>query len=275
MNKTATNQFEVLSLGFHNSGVVNVEAGSVYMNGGGTNSGAWNIATNTTVTMAGGSVRYVMQPGTAFSGSGHLIVDGSSIFHLETNVDFGTLQVIFRQSGGFAGNFEMANASGGSMTFERTVTFPGSLRIGGRLTTAAANVTLTLNGNLTLENGSFVNNPGQIRVNGIYANNGATIIGNVPVKIGTIAASQLTLVGIKPVTAAAISNGNNAAMQPQVEVRLTWSGQPGTRFVVETSENMVQWTSATAIVAEVLPGQFEARVQIPQQSKAFFRTRMN
>lgn len=274
-NKTATNQFEVLSLGFHNSGVVNVDAGSFYMNSGGTNSGAWNIATNTTVTMAGGSVRYVMQPGTAFSGSGSLIVDGSAIFHLESNVDFGTLQVIFRQTGGFVGNFEMANTPGGSVTFERTVTLPGSLRIGGRLATAAANVTLTVNGNLTLENGSSVDNPGQIRVNGIYLNSGATITGNAPVKIGTIAASQLTLVAIKPVTAAAISNGSNAAIQPQVEVRLTWSGQPGARFVVETSENMVQWTSATAIVTEVQPGQFEARVQIPQQSKAFFRTRVN
>ncbi len=274
-NKTATNQYDIVSIPFHNSGVMNVNEGSFNMNNGGTNSGAWNIATNATVTMAGSSARYVMAPGTTFSGWGNLIVESSSIFHLESNVNLGTLQVIFRQSGGIVGNFELSNEPGGSMTFERTMTVAGSLRVGGRIATLA-DFTLTVNGNLTLENGSQMDNLGQIRVNGVYLNNGATITGNSPVKIGAIAPAQLTLAGVRPLTPAATAgNGHNVSVQPQVEVRLTWTGQPGAKFVVETSDDLVQWTAVSASVTEVLPGQFEALVQIPQQSKSFFRTRLN
>jgi hypothetical protein len=196
---------------------------------------------------------------------------------LETNLDFGALQVIFRGSGGITGNFEMANGVGGLIRFERSMTIPGSLRILGTLGTSGSNIFVTINGDLTLENGSRVDNPGSIQVEGIYLNHGAQITGNAPIQLGGALPAVLTLVGVKPAVAAesgASTNGTSVIIAvPSIEVRLAWTGNPGGRFVVESSSNLVNWNDCAAVISETAPGHFEARVQIANSTRAFFRTR--
>ncbi|HYG23696.1 MAG TPA: carboxypeptidase regulatory-like domain-containing protein [Verrucomicrobiae bacterium] len=273
--KTGTNVFEVRTVFFNNTGTVNIESGSFNMDHGGTNSGSWNVTTNAMLTMTGNSnVRYAMVPGTAFSGRGSVVFSGSGVFQWLAGVNFGTLQVTFSNSGAMQGAVELSNEPGGSITFTRTTTFPGSLRIGGTLTIAAPDVTLTINGNLTLEPGSFLNNPGQVRVLGNYFGDGSNIAGNAPVKIGAMLPSILTLTAVKPGAPAVVPNGFGIVTAPQVEVRLRWTGPAGMQFAVEASTDFTQWNTANAEIVELAPGQFEARVQVPAGSRAFFRTRL-
>ncbi|HEY9508675.1 MAG TPA: hypothetical protein VIV82_02310, partial [Verrucomicrobiae bacterium] len=277
-NKSTTNAFAISSLLFNNSGTLNLAAGAFSLNTGGTNAGMVSIATNSTLTLSGNSMRYVFANGTSFAGAGNLIVDGAAIFALQTNVDFGALQVVFRNSGGITGAFEMASGVGGVIRFERTMTVPGSLRIFGTLATSASNVTLTINGNLALENGSSVENPGSIQVKGIYLNHGAQITGNAPIQLGGGQPAVLTLVGVKPAAAtaasASTSETNAIVAVPQMEVRLAWTGNPGAHFIVECSSNLVNWNDCAAVITETAPGHFEARVQIANPAQAFFRTRL-
>ncbi|HEU5123392.1 MAG TPA: carboxypeptidase regulatory-like domain-containing protein [Verrucomicrobiae bacterium] len=273
--KSGTNALAVSSVVFNNGGTLEVLGGSMVMNSGGTNSGIVSISTNSTLTLNGG--RFVLQPGTGFAGSGNLILEGTAVFALETNVDLGALQMIIRASSSLAGNYELANGPGGLIRFERSLTIPGSLRIGGTLATSASNIALTINGNLTLENGSFVENPGSIQVKGIYLNQGATITGNAPVQLGGAKPAVLTLLGVKPAVASASAGTNGASaivVPPMVEVRLAWTGNPGAQFVVQSSSNLMNWNDCAAEISETAPGRFEARVQIANPAQAFFRTRL-
>lgn len=270
-NKTATNTLEISTLPFHNNGALNLLNGTMTMNFGGTNRGAINIATNATLSYLGSTV-YAFEPGTAFSGQGNLLFQGNGNIVVSTNLDFGTLQVVFRNGASLVGAYELANTPGGTLTFDRSMTIPGSLRVGGRLVTTTSSIILTINGNLELANGSFVDNPGQIQVKGDYLNHGATITGNDPVDIAGAAPSLVQIVSIKTASGMALSAANAGSAESLV-IDMVWSGDPGITYAVEMSRDFVNWTECSATVTESSPGKYAAKVIVPRAAVGFFRTR--
>jgi hypothetical protein len=270
-NKTATNTLEISTLPFHNNGALNLLNGTMTMNFGGTNRGAINIATNATLSLQGSTV-YAFEPGTAFSGQGNLHFQGNGNIVVSTNLDFGTLQVVFRNGASLVGAYKLANTPGGTLTFDRSMTIPGSLSIGGRLVTTTSSIILTINGNLELANGSFVDNPGQIQVKGDYLNHGATITGNDPVDIAGAAPSLVQIVSIKTASGMALSAANAGSAESLV-IDMIWSGDPGIIYAVEMSRDFLNWTECSATVTEASPGKYAAKVIVPRAAVGFFRTR--
>ena len=230
-----------------------------------------NISTNVTLSLSG-SVVYALEPGTVFSGTGNLLFHGHGNIVLSTNINFGTLQVVFRNGAGLIGAYELANSPGGSLTFERTMTIPGSLRIGGRLATSTSSIILTINGNLELADGSILVNPGQILVKGDYINHGADITGNDPVDIAGAAPSLVRIVSIKTASGMALSGANSSSGESLV-IDMVWSGDPGITYAVEISRDFAQWTECSATVVESSPGKYTAKVILPREAVGFFRTR--
>jgi hypothetical protein len=149
----------------------------------------------------------------------------------------------------------MANSPGGSITFTRNTALPGSLLIGGTLATTATNVTLTINGNLLLESGSVVDNPGAIQVKGNYLDQGADILKNAPVKIAGHAPFVLHVDQLS-------ATGSGLASTPTTEpaMIITWDALPGMSFHIEIASDLVHWTVANATVEEVAPGKYVARI---------------
>ena len=271
VTKTGTNAFGMNSVWLNNAGDLRVLEGSLTANLGGTNSGRFLIETNAAFSLLGSSP-LVLQPGTEFAGRGQFVVESSARLTLQTNVQFGALQVVFRGPSAVSGAFEMANTEGGSITFERGQTLAGSLHIGGRLETTATNLTLVLNGNLTLEAGSQLINPGRIEVKGDYTNLGADIDGNAPVKIGGIAPTGLRIVSVQPTTSAGrIPQSKDQA--PWIEAVLQWNAPPGQAFEIEATGDFTTWSRVEATVEETASGQYRARVSGPATEARFFRTR--
>lgn len=251
INKAGTNLLEFSSITFQNEGALNITEGAMRLGGGGTNTGSIHITTNATLQLWTGT--HTLGTNTAFTGSGKFHIASSSTLRLQTDVDFALLQVLFDSTGAPQGAFIMANSPGGSITFGRTLTLPGSLLIGGALATTAANITVTINGDLILENGSAVDNPGSIQVRGNYLDQGANILKNAPVKITA---------GLAPI-ALQIKKSNPAGYLKTAAVAdiiVTWSAQPGLQFRIQTSADLANWTTPQLSTIETTPGQYGARL---------------
>ncbi|MHB8521011.1 MAG: beta strand repeat-containing protein [Limisphaerales bacterium] len=248
----------------NNSGTVNVQSGTLVLNGNGSHSGSFDAGTNGALIFAGGTHTLT---NAVFSGIGTIRIQ--TAFVLATDVSFGTLNVVFENSASVSGNFTIVNAAGGTLAFNKTMTIPGSMNIGGTLTLASAGLTLTVNGTLTLGATAVLNNPGTVRV-GAFVNNGGTVNGNAPVvgitplsvRIGDIqiVKSRTTVQGIAAAAAAS-------------EVEISWPSIPGVPFTVESSTDLIQWVEERPILVETNAGICRTRLPARSGESRFYRLR--
>ncbi|MBI2926300.1 MAG: hypothetical protein HYY24_11420, partial [Verrucomicrobia bacterium] len=256
------------TVALNNSGTVSVESGTLRLEAGGVHSGGWEVVSTGTLVLAGGT--HTFNAGTAFQGDGTLRIQ--TPVTLATDIDLGGLQVVFESSASVAGVFQISNTPGGTITFDKSMTIPGSVKIAGAMTLSTASLIVTINGTLTLEASGVLNNPGTVRA-GLFVNNGGTINGNAPGQIGGASLSALRIDEIRVVGSGAASVKSQRAEASDREVLLRWSAKPGEQFVVEVSLDLARWSVQAAAVREVKPGQYEGNVKTAGQSPAFFRLR--
>ena len=252
----------------HNRGVVEVQGGTLQLNGTGTHSGSFGVATNATLTFGAGT--HTLTNGIAFSGLG--TVRAQTALQLGANVDFGTLNVLFEGSASVSGAYVMSNADGGTITFAQSMTIPGSMTIAGTLALANSGLTVTINGTLTLEATGVLNNPGTVRV-GAFVNNEGTIIGNAPVVVG-LGPKALRIITITLTDPPPVSPQSARSTAAPREVVLSWFSGRAQRFVVEISNDLLQWREAPTTSVDLDAGTYEARLQLPSDAQGFFRVRV-
>jgi hypothetical protein len=125
-----------------------------------------------------------------------------------------------------------------------------------------SNIVVTIEGELILENGSIVDNPGAIQVKGNYTDQGAIILHNPPVKVGAFALLALALDQVGP--------SISARMATSGEFEISWKAAPGGSFQIETSADLIGWTRSPAAVEEMASGQYRVRFNA-DMSYSFFR----
>jgi hypothetical protein len=256
------------TVALNNSGAVSVESGTLRLEAGGAHSGGWEIASAGSLLLVGGT--HTFNAGTAFQGNGTLRVQ--TPLQLGADVDFGGLQVVFESSASVAGVFQIANTPGGTITFDKSMTIPGSVKIAGAMTLSSASLTVTVNGTLTLEASGVLNNPGAVRA-GLFVDNGGTINGNAPVQIGGASPSALRIGEIR------LLSGNDGLgpvaklHSSQRRILIRWTAAADGQFELETSADLIRWSTQAATIHEVEPGQYEGRVEGVAQTRGFFRLR--
>jgi hypothetical protein len=253
---------------FHNSGLVEVLSGTLRLLGDGAHSGAFSIATDAVLDFAGGT--HIFDPGAAFSGQGSLLVQ--TPITLNTNLDFNALHVVFQGAASITGEVTLTVGEGGTLTFAKSMTVPGSVIVEGTLTLSADNLTVTINGTLTLEATGTLNNPGTLNV-GVFADNGGTVVGNAPVEIGA-SPSSITIQAFQLEHDAQSSSVHvHLRRPPLVRVILSVEAPSGAILSVETSEDLRSWAEVEAVVVEPTPGRHEIELTEPSTGRSFFRVR--
>jgi hypothetical protein len=262
-----TNAVTFFSVPLYNLGSISLTNGTLMLNGTVTNTGSLAVS-GTASLIFGNTVR--LEPTTIFVGDGAVRFRGQ--VQLTSGVDFGTLTVVFENSPFISGAFGLTNKAGGTLIFNRALTVPGSLTIGGIMTVGATNITVTINGTLTLGAGATLNNPGTV-VASAFVNNGGTINGNPPVVSGPAPAGlhidQIQLIGSAP--------GNSApkalAASTTATVVLKWHAAPGDQFVIQSTTDLRSWTDLPAPVSESAPGTFEAAFPADDSGVRLYRLR--
>jgi hypothetical protein len=249
----------------HNRGVVEVQSGTLQLNGNGTHSGGFAVATNATLTFAGGT--HSVTNGIAFSGLG--TVRFQTALQRGAEVDFGTLNVIFEGSASISGAYGMSNAADGTITLNKSMTIPGSAKIAGTLVLANSGLTVTISGTFILEATGVLNNPGTLRV-GAFVNNGGTVNGNAPVVIG-LSPSSLRINTVRFERGPASTEAAMQNARPTLQVVITWQAADSWGTVVESSRDLKHWSEQPSAVREVSPGSFEAVVSNIADTQCFFR----
>jgi hypothetical protein len=254
-----------IGMAFNNQGNVTVTNGTLTLNAGGVQSGLIEVQAAGTNLFVGGT--FTFNPGAAFAGTGTARFRSAIV--LATPLNFGALQVYFESSASISGAFNLANAAGGALVFNKSLTVPGSLTVAGTLTLTNAGFTVTVTGAFTLETGATLNNPGTVQV-GAFVNNGGTINGNAPVVLGP-RPLQIDNVGLSDPAKARAADGSSAPAGT-LEVVLDCRGRPGQQFVVEVSTDLTHWMGTAALIQETAPGRFRATVSATGGAR-FFRLR--
>ena len=260
--KTGTNQTAISTVPFNNSGALNVSQGSLGLNGG-TNSGSFRIEAGASLALNAGT--YSLSPGVNFTGSGTVEVLSSTRLTLASDLNLGTLNIVFRDLPTVTGPFKLSNSAGGTITFNASVTIPGSMEIGGTLAIAATNVTVQISGTLTLAQSATLNNAGTLRV-GAFQDNGGTIIGNGPQSIGLGSQSiRLLNLGFARLDPQSISSST-----------LQWAGTPAAEYKIEVSADLLSWSVLEVPIVELAPGIFQGRLSpdLTSQPRSFLRVRL-
>lgn len=116
---------------FNNSGTVNVNSGNLQLSGGGTQTGAFSIASGAALTF--GSVSQSLNAGTSFSGAGTAVITSTTVT-VNNPVNFGSLVNLSSGNLTGAGTATMIGAmtwSGGTMNGAGTTQIDGGLTISG------------------------------------------------------------------------------------------------------------------------------------------------
>jgi hypothetical protein len=250
---------------FVNDGAVGVESGVLRIRQDSTHNGLLQIENGAQLVLSDGA--HAIGADAAFAGAGALVFQRP--LTLLGSMSFGTLNVIFEGGATVSGNFPIANSAGGTITVNKTMTFPGSMTIAGELLVGSASHTVTINGTLTLEATGLINNPGTIRV-GEFVDHGGTIEGNPPVLIAAAPFFSIESITIEEDEGVAAQGAESRNQNRHLVLR--WSAVAGGSFALESSNDLAIWTEQPAGIEEVAPGQYRA-VLAPAESKAFLRLR--
>jgi len=264
--KTGTNATGFFSVQFNNSGTANLTEGTLSLGGGGTNSAIFRIEANATLALGSGT--YSLLPGSTFLGDGQVELQSNARLALGTDVNFGTLDLVSRDSASVIGNFKLSNSPGGTFLFAGSSTIAGSVEIGGALTLGQANITLQINGTLTLAASGTLNNPGTVRV-GSFLNNGGTVNGNTPIILGGAALQAVRITQIELIDRSRVSVQHLPSFEaPAV---LSWSTEPRRNFAIQISHDLVHWHPHLAAVLETSPGFYQSYVTVLVHQPCYFR----
>ncbi|MBP6900354.1 MAG: filamentous hemagglutinin N-terminal domain-containing protein [Burkholderiaceae bacterium] len=153
LNQSASGSHTLNPSSFHNSGTVNVLAGSLVLSANGSDSGSYALAAGSTLNLSGGT--RTLTAGASLSGPGSLTVSGATL-NVDTAIDFSDTAV--RVSAGTL-NFNNGSAvtlpnlalSGG------TVGGSGDVIVSGAFDVTGSYASLTGSGSLTTQGTSTVN----------------------------------------------------------------------------------------------------------------------
>jgi hypothetical protein len=263
LNKSGAGTTTDITVPFTNNGTVAVQSGELRLTADSTQAGPLVLESAGRLRFHNGN--HAWNDGLSFSGTGELVV--SRPVTLAVPVDFGALKVTFDSAATVSGAFTISNASGGELHVNKAMTFPGNMTIAGLLKIANAAHTVTVAGTLTLAGTGTIDNAGILRA-GTFVDQGGTIIGNPPVVIGLAPAGYVGFKDIK------VSGGAIAlAGEVSREVVLTWEAPSALGYVVETSTNLVDWTSLPAAPSPSSLRTWITRTTVPPGRHAFFRIR--
>ncbi len=165
--RTASGGFEIKQdITFNNSGTVQLNSGTLDLNGGGTHTGAFSVDNGTTLSFGTGTHN---MNGATFSGTGEIKQTGGTI-----NLNSGT------------GSFGKLNITGGTFNSSVDVTVSDNMTITSSTLTGTFN--LTVNGNLTFR--AALSTIGDMTVNEALTWNGGSL-GQNGTTTGTITVSGL------------------------------------------------------------------------------------
>ncbi len=210
-------------------------------------------------------------PGSAWSGPGTTLIDGTNRVVIAGNVTLGGGLLSLVGGSVLAGTNLLTIANGATLQLDHSATFPGSVTVDGTLTLASSGVTFGIQGTLTLGASGTINNPGAILA-GAFADNGGAINGNAP------AGHPLAVRIIRVALAASLGQSEVRTPFPASSglrtVNLDCLGAPGQRFILETSLDLLQWRPITANFLETSPGRFHISAPVPDAPRRFFRLRI-
>ncbi|PYJ95907.1 MAG: hypothetical protein DME23_22450 [Verrucomicrobia bacterium] len=177
--------------------------------------------------------------------------------------------MFFEGGASLTGTNTLSNGAAGMITFNKSMTVPGSMDIAGELVIGGASLTVTINGALTLESSGELDNPGTLNV-GAFVNNGGVIVGNPPQVVPGLAPASLRIDQIQLVRSSRVGLLDRNSASALYEVALTWQAQPNQGFVIESSNDLSRWTAESANVVEDSPGRYRGALQVGATAR-FFR----
>jgi hypothetical protein len=252
---------------FDNGGTVSVEAGELKLLGGGSHSGAFDVQQFGTIVFE--RTAHSFSDGIAFTGTGtvRILVPIS----LSSDLSLGATQVVIDGNGDLGSGFVVSNEVGGLLSIGRSMRVTG-LTIGGRLKLLSADVRLTVDGLLTLNETGAIDNPWAIQASE-FVNLGGAIVGNDPLieevaqnlLIGKIQIAQESVTELRTLSV-------SKALLPKLWI--SWEFKERTQFIVEGSSDFRHWKDQIAEIEERAPGKYWGLIQ-PSNGSAFsfFRIR--
>jgi hypothetical protein len=265
VSKSAGTNITDFSASFANHGTLTLQAGTIALHGGATNSGQLNLATNTVLKTDGPILD--MEPGATVTGPGSLQVGALAQLLMDTDVDFGNATVSFTGSSTITGSFRLSNSPGGVFSIDHDMTISGSMTIGGRLVLTTAQLTVSILRDLTLLPNGTIDNPGALRV-GTFTDNGGTVVGNEPIIVGPpVGQARIVALTFPPLSGASRSRFSESSLA----VQLTWETAGNERFALQYSHDFVRWQTVAASVRQIAPGHFQAELNLKEYDACFFR----
>jgi uncharacterized protein (AIM24 family) len=248
-----------------NDGVLSV-AGELEVQSGARLRYEYNGVPRDLVLLAGGSI----------TGSGVTLIEGANRLTVEGDASLagGTVQLLGSTTAAGTGLFTVQTNA--TLYVDHSLTMPGSVDLYGTLTVANASTTFQITGALTLEATSVLNNPGTVRVGG-FVNLGGTVNGNAPVLLGGLAAVTIRInrlqLGAGDGLPGRLQAGNSSSLA--VTTVLSWTSPAGRAFTVESSTDLRHWSYVPANIAEISPGEYQARPTDISASASFYRIKVN
>lgn len=232
---TASFQAGTGTVPFNNAGTVDVQAGTLGIDGGGTQSGDFTVAAGATLRFGGGSAAHSLAATSDISGGGSLLLNGSAGFASAGTVDVGATSVAAGTQNFTGASFNTGSLSitggtlslstsaaatagaytqstGGSLGGSGNLVVSGSAAwtggsMGGTGTTVIdAGATIAFGGNVTL--GRPLQNDGTANWSaGTIGLNAGTLTNNGTFNAGSATAANLTMQGVSLSSSAFVNNG--------------------------------------------------------------------
>ncbi len=250
-------------LGFGEGGTFTL-AGTAHIDGGGLIQ-FWNAGPPRDLTLLTGA---------QWTGAGQIDFLGSNRLVVTGNATLAGGLMNLAQSSTMDGTGTLTVLAGATLLWDHAVTFPGSIVLHGTL--HAVSGTSRIAGTLTLQPGGLLRNPVALEV-GAYVDQVGTVEGALPIVIGfgpgsvdfriDSIAFQDPLSGVRRAAALTVVTG---------PVVIECRGPEGRNLLLEESSDLQRWLPVEAIVVEVTPGHYRARVESTDPTESplrFFRVR--
>ena len=230
--------------------------------------GSFTVADGATLQF-GGNALHQLSPTALLSGEGAVAL--AAPFSLGADLDLGGLDVTLRDAGTLEGNFILTFGPTGSLTVLKSLTFPGSIVMGGHLDVPGVGTVFTVSRTLTLAATGTIANQGTLRA-GQFLNlaGPGSITGNAPVEIGLPGPGASVRISLVPPGREARTASDGPARD---QVRLNWDAPAGLKFVVEASRDCQHWMKQKNVVGERSPGRYEVSVGESDLPDCFYRVR--
>ncbi len=258
----------VFTLSVANRGSLSVADGGLRLQGGGTHSGLFTVDTAASLIFEGSS--NVFTNGASFGGSGS--VRFLSGVNLAAPLNLAGLDAYFEGNASLTGTQLVASGAGGALTFNKPMTVPGSVTVGGRLVFTNTAQTVVIRGTLTMQPGSTLTNYGTLQVGALIGAPGVdfTVVGNAPVVVGSLLLTPFIIDGLH-VDHALSGRLFMARVLPGPQTVIEFHGPPGAAIEIQSSRDLITWSPMGVSALETAPGRYRCSFAVPAGSPVFFR----